>query len=397
MVSVLDTIQNTMALTVKEVVNAKITGKAYKLADAGGLYLYVSAAGGKSWRCNYLRLGKQATKTFGLFPAVSLADARMAHALFKDDVGAAATKPTFEAVTQLFFRVKLPGLSNAKHQIQFANTLERFVFPAIGQVPIDQIPRSKLVEVVQAIEARGTAETAFRVASRIGMVFDYAVDAGIIDAHGAARLTRVLAPRKKQVSMATNPPTREAAHQLLNDIMGYEEPVLRLALLLLAHTFVRSTELVGWKKSEINYADAVWVVPPERMKGRKPHVVPLSRQVLAYLVALEPFNAGSEYVLQSPQLPNKPINEGTPLDVLYRLGYRKKMTAHGFRSLASSVLNEQSTFMRDVIERQLAHSETDEVRAAYNRAEYLPMRRQMMAWWSDWLDAAAASPQPPSA
>lgn len=386
-----------MALTVKEIINSKVTGKPYKLADAGGLYLYVTAIGGKSWRCNYLRLGKQATKTFGMFPAVSLADARMAHALFKDDVGAAATKPTFEAVTQLFFKVKLPGLSNAKHQIQFANTLERFVFPAVGNMPVDEIPRAKLVAVVQAIEARGTAETAYRVASRIGMVFDYAVDAGIIDAHGAARLTRVLAPRKKQVSMATIPPTREAAHRLLNDIMAYEEPVLRLALLLLAHTFVRSTELVGWKKSEINYADNVWVVPAVRMKGRKPHVVPLSPQVLAMLKALEPLSEGSDYVLQSPLIAGQPINDGSPLQVLYSMGYRKKMTSHGFRSLASSVLNEQSTFMRDVIERQLAHSETDEVRAAYNRAEYLPMRREMMAWWSDWLDAAALSPQPTTA
>ena len=385
-----------MALTVKEVINAKPTGKPYKLTDAGGLYLYVTATGGKSWRCNYLRLAKQATKTFGMFPAVSLADARMAHALFKDDVSAAAKKPTFEGVMRLFFKVKLPGLSNAKHQIQFANTLERFVLPAIGQLPIDEIPRAKLVAIVQAIEARGTAETAFRVASRIGMVFDYAVDAGIIDVHGAARLTRVLAPRKKQVGIATIPPTQEAAHQLLNAIMDYDEPVLRLALLLLAHTFVRTSELAGRKKSEINYADSVWVVPAVRMKNRKPHVVPLSPQVLVMLKALEPLNAGSVYVLQSPLVANQPINDGSMLQVLYSMGYRGKMTGHGFRSLASSVLNEQSSFMHDVIERQLAHGEKDDVRAAYNRAEYLPMRRQLMPWWSDWLDAAAAAPQPPS-
>lgn len=390
-----------MTLTVKEVSAAKATGKAYKLADANGLYLYVSPTGGKSWRCNYTRLGKQATKTFGLFPAVSLADARMAHALFKDGVGAKATTPDFATVTEMLLRIKLPQLSNGKHQLQFSESLERLVYPAIGRVPIDEITRAMLVDVVQAIERKGITETAYRVAGRIGMVFDYAVDAGIIQAHGAAKLTRILPPRKRVQAMASIAPTQTDTRQLLLDIAGYEEPVLRMALQLLAHTFVRVNELVGWQKSEINYADKVWVVPAERMKGsfatRKPHVVPLSPQVLALLAALGPLNAGSVYVLPSPQVPGKHINEGTPLDVLYRLGYRKKMTAHGFRALASTVLNEQSDFMRDVIERQLAHQETNEVRAAYNRAEYLPMRREMMVWWSNWLDAAVADPPPASA
>lgn len=377
-----------MTLTAKEVLNAKPLKKAYKLADAHGLYLFVSPAGSKSWRCNYVRLGKQATQTFGLFPKVSLADARLAHAQFKDGEISETKTPDFGTVAEKFLRIKLPKLSNPKHQIQFAETLSRFAYPIIGKVPVNQITRSILVELVQAIEMKGIIETAYRVSGRIEMVMDYAVDAGFIQSHPAAKLTRVLAPRKRKQEMATIPPTKEDASKLLLAIAGYEEPILRMALLLMAHTFVRVGELVAWKKSEIIEADHIWVIPEERMKARIPHVVPLSPQVLAILKSLEPFNAGSDYVLPSPQKPNKHINESTPLDVLYKLGYRKKMTAHGFRALASTVMNQQSSYKPDVIERQLAHKETDEVRAAYNRAEYLPQRRELMSWWSNWLDSA---------
>jgi integrase len=381
-------------LTVKEIINAKVSGKPYKLADAGGLYLFVTAAGGKSWRCNYSKNGKQATKTFGVFPKVSLADARMALATWRDDVDAHSKVPTFAQVAAMYFKVKLPRLSNSKHQIQFATSLEKFVYPAIGKDPIDDIPRTKLVAIMQGMEARGIMETAYRVASRIGMVFDHAVDVGIIQSHGAARLTRVLGPRKPVVPMASIDPTSAATGVLLRTINDYEQPVMRMALLLLAHVFVRTGELAGWRKDEIKYHDNVWVIPAERMKGRpgkrKLHVVPLSRQVLAMLKVLEPINEGSDYVLPSPVLQGQPIDAESLLQVLYSMGYRKKMTAHGFKSLASTVLNEQSLFLRDVIERQLAHKETDDVRAAYNRAEYLPMRRELMAWWSDWLDAAVS-------
>jgi integrase len=380
-----------MALTVKEVLNAKPLDKAYKLADANGLYLFVSATGSKSWRCNYVRLTKQATQTFGLFPKVSLAEARLAHAKFKDGEKVETETPDFATVAEKFLRIKLPKLSNPKHQIQFAATLSRFAYPSIGQVPVSEITRSMLVELVQAIESKGISETAYRVSGRIEMVLDYAVDAGLIQSHPAAKLTRVLAPRKRKQEMASIPPTKEEVHKLLQAITSYEEPLLRITLLLMAHTFVRVGELVGWKKSEIIYADSVWIIPQARMKARIPHVVPLSPQVLALLKELEKFNAGSEYVLQSPQKPNKHINESTPLDVLYKLGYRKKMTAHGFRALASTILNQQSAFKADVIERQLAHKETNEVRAAYNRAEYLPQRRELMTWWSNWLDSAAVS------
>lgn len=385
-----------MTLTVRAVEAAKPRDKGYKLADSAGLYLYVTPAGGKSWRANYQKAGKQATRTYGRWPALSLADARKAHVGARDPVVQAMvqTVPTFNTVARAWLKLKLPTLSNGKHQVQVENTLERFVFPVIGTRPIDMIKRAELVAVVQAVQAGGIVETAHRVAGRIAAVFDYAQDAGHIESHPAAGLVRVLQSRKTKRPMASIPPTEAPA--LLRAIADYDEPVTRLGLLLLAHTFVRVGELRLMRWSELVEDGAVWVVPAERMKLRLPHVVPLAAQAQALLAELRLVNGEREFVLDSPIRRGHPISENTFLFALYRLGYRGRMTAHGFRALASTVLNEQSGFGHDVIERQLSHKENDAVRAAYNRAEYLPQRRLLMAWWADWLAARTAAGQPPA-
>lgn len=394
--------QNTMTLTVKAIDAAKANGKGYKLADRDGLYLFVTPVGGKGWRANYQRAGKQATRTYGRWPAVSLADARKAHALARGPVAVdvdttAKTAATFETVARAWLKLKLPTLSNGKHQIQVESTLVRFALPALGHRPIGSIRRAELVTVVQAVQGGGRGgddliETAHRVAGRITAVFDYAVDAGLIELHPAAGLVRVLQARKVKQPMASLPPTEAGA--LLAAIAGYGEPVTRLGLLLLAHTFVRVGELRGMRWSELVEDGAAWVVPAERMKLRLPHVVPLSDPARALLAELRRINGCVEYVLASPIKPSAPISENTFLFALYRLGYRGRMTAHGFRALASTVLNERSGFSHDVIERQLAHKETNAVRAAYNRAEYLPQRRELMQWWARWLAAQAAASRP---
>lgn len=378
---------DTMTLTTRQIDAAKPKPTMYKLADAGGLYLAVLTSGVKSWRFNYTDAGKQKTKTYGTSADLTLAEARALHAAFKD-AGQAAGAPPFELVARQWFKIKLPTLDNAKHQTQVVNTLERFVFPAIGKRPMHELKRADLVAVVKAIEARDTIETAHRVAGRIGMVFNYAQDAGLIDAHPAAGLARVLQARKVRKHMASIPPAEAGA--LLAAIAGYEETVTRLGLLLLAHTFVRPTELRTMPWAELRLADDVWVIGADRMKMDLPHVVPLSRQVKALLAELAIITGDAVLALDSPARPNHALSENTFLFALYRLGYRGRMTAHGFRSLASTVLNEQSPFNRDAIERQLAHSETNEVRAAYNRAEYLAERRLLMQWWSDWLDSQSA-------
>lgn len=374
-------------LTAKAVEAAKPQERAYKLADSAGLYLFVTPAGGKSWRANYQRAGKQATRTYGRWPDVSLADARRAHALARDAAEtetAAPRVPTFEEVARAWLRLKLPTLSNGKHQIQVANTLERFALPALGHRHIDTLRRAELVAVVQAAQSGGKVETAHRVAGRITAVFDFAVDAGHIENHPAAGLVRVLQARKTKKPMASIPP--EEAGALLRAIDDYDEPITRLGLHLLAHTFVRVGELRGMRWDELKEGGAIWVVPAERMKLRLPHVVPMSAQARALLAQLKLLTGERDLVMDSPMRPGHPLSENTFLFALYRLGYRGRMTAHGFRALASTVLNEQSGFAHDVIERQLAHKETDAVRAAYNRATYLPQRRELMAWWGHWLE-----------
>lgn len=390
-----------MSLTTKAVEAAKPREKGYKLADAHGLYLFVTPAGGKSWRANYTEAGKQGTRTYGRFPAMSLSQARKAHANARGAQDGPSTKaaPTFEEMARAWLKVKLPGLSNPKHQAQVQNTLERFVLPAIGKMPIDSIPRTRLVEVVQAVQQGDRIETAHRVAGRITAVFEHAVDAGKIEQHGAANLVRVLQPRKVKKPMASIPPSE--AGRLLRAIDDYDEPVTRLGLRLLALTFVRVGELRGMRWDELREDGAVWVVPPERVKGNDetalPHVVPMSRQAQAVVEDLRLLTGERALVLDSPVRPGHPMSENTFLFALYRLGYRGRMTAHGFRALASTVLNEESGFAHDVIERQLQHQETDAVRAAYNRAQYLTQRRELMQWWADWLDRQRTAADQPRA
>jgi integrase len=379
-----------MTLTVKAVDAAKSREKAYKLADAHGLYLFVSPTGAKSWRANYTAGGKQKTTTYGRYPGLSLADARKAHAVAREGAPVTTAAPTFEAVARDWLKAKLPTLSNGKHQIQAVNTLERYAYPLLGSRPIDAIPRSELVSVVRAAQAGGRIETGHRVASRISAVFDFAQDTGLLQQHGAAGLTRVLIARKTKKPMASIPP--EEAGELMRAIDDYEDSVTRLGLQLMAHTFVRVGGLRGMLWGELKEKGAVWVVPETRMKMRIPHVVPLSRQAQEILATLRKMTGDGALVLDSPVRPGHPVSENTFLFALYRLGYRGRMTAHGFRALASTVLNERSGFAHDVIERQLAHKETDAVRAAYNRAEYLAQRRELMQWWSDWLDAARLTP-----
>jgi integrase len=389
-----------MSLTVRQVEAAKPKDRPYKLADGQGLYLFVATTGSKSWRANYTADGKQKTRTYGQYPALGLADARKAHAAAKEG-GKGATvsaKPTFEAVAREWLKTTLPGLSNPKHKIQVENTLARFAYPALGKLPIDTITRTLLVQVVKGIQnltpgvADSRVETAHRVAGRITAVFDYAVDEGHIEMHPASHLSRVLQPRKVKDPMPSIP--KEEAGELLLAIDAYPEPVTRLGLLLVAHTFVRVNEVLGFRRGELREDGAVWVVPAERVKGegetRLPHVVPLSKQSRKLVEQLSAMS-GCDLVLESPAAPGRPLSENTLLFALYRMGYKGRMTVHGFRALASTVLNEESGFERDVIERQLAHKETDAVRAAYNRAEYLPARRELMAWWSNWLDRQYAA------
>lgn len=379
-------------LTNKIIDGAKPKERQYKLADAKGLYLVVTPANSKIWRCDY-KQGTRKTHTFGKYPDISLAKARQLNVEFKDYLANGYSAiPTFDEVKRKWYLAKLPEYKNAKHKQQIIYRLDELVSPKIGNMRIDAIRRVNLVELVQEVQQRkkngiNTVETAHRVAMHMRQVFDYAVDLGFIDSHPATNLSRVL-----NVPKTKNMPCVDVADAktLLQAVDSFDAPVTRLGLLLVAHTFVRTSEVRYMQWHEIK-DKRFWVIPAERMKMKKPHVVPLSDAVLGLLEQLRNINGSYPYVLNSPFKPNKPISENTMLDGLYSLGYRHKMTVHGFRALASTVLNEQSPFSHDVIERQLAHKETDAVRAAYNRAEYLDERIKLMDWWSNWISQATTA------
>ena len=266
--------------------------------------------------------------------------------------------------------------------LYLSQMLGRPVVDSTGE-KIGTIKRKALASVVQAIDERGTVETAHRVAGRIKQVFDYAVDIGEIENNPAVGLTRVL---RTVVSKPMSALPVNEVPDLLRAIQGYDEPISRLGLLLLAHTFVRTRELTLARWEEFDLKNNVWVIPESRMKLKRPHVVPLSRQVLSLLEDVASLTFSSGLLLESPVRRKQAISENTLLFALYRLGYRGRMTGHGFRSIASSALNESGLWQAEAIEQQLAHKESDEVRAAYNRAEYFDQRVRMMQWWSDQLD-----------
>jgi integrase len=365
-----------MVLTVKMIEALKPRDKPYKVSDQFGLYLYVSTTGAKSWRTNGVLNNKQITLTYGRYPAISLGVARAMHQRRNEPV---EVSRLFKEVAEDWIKIKLPTIKNEKNKAQIFITLERYVYPVLGELPIKDIRRSHLVSVVKPISDRGRSEIARQVSGRIKMIFDYAVDCGDIESHAAIGLSRVIA--KKPATPLRSIATVEAG-PLLSQINGYSEPITRLGLQLVAHLFVRTIELRHMRYSDIRFDKKIWVVPAELMKMNKPHVVPLSNQVLQLI----PRQGNCDFVLESATKPGSPICENTLLFALYRLGYKGLMTTHGFRALASTVLNESGLFPVDVIERQLAHKESDKIRMAYNRAEYLDQRIAMMQWYSDWLD-----------
>lgn len=381
-------------LTQLQIRAAEARDKPYKLADRDGLYLVVLPSGVKSWRYNHLVDRKARTKTYGQWPALSLADARGAHAAYRAGATdgdpapspAAPSVPTFEKAAQAWLADYLPTIRKGKNQLSVPASLEKHVYPKIGAVRLDLITRADLVDLVKGIYNSGRREIAYKVAQRICQVFDHAQDNGRIDTHPASRLSRVLGP-KQTAHHPCVPPTQAGA--LLRAIATYPDLITRHALLLAAHTFVRTDELrsAPWAEFDRSKRGALWVIPGERIKMAEAHEVPLSRQVLQLLTALHQYTGEGTLLLPGANTPRKPISENTMLFALYRLGYKGVHTVHGFRALASTVLNESGLWRPDVIERQLDHRERDGSRRPYNRAEYLDERRRMMQWWSDWLDA----------
>ncbi len=373
--------------------------KLRKLSDGGRLQLWVYGDGRKYWRLRYWIGGKEKSLSLGVYPETSLKAARGRRDAERQKLDggldpsaerrlqklriAHSELSTFEAVAREWYGKQLHTWV-PRHASDVLRRLESNIFPSVGLRPIAEIEAPELLAAVRGIEQRGAYDLAHRVLQVTGQIFRYGIATGRCARDIAADLRGALTPHVKHNQAAVRP---EELGDLLKAIATYDRlgdlQTMR-ALQLLALTFVRTRELIEATWSEIDLAASIWAIPAARMKMKAEHLVPLSRQAIEILQELKAVVGESRFVFPGRN-PDKPVSNNTMLFALYRLGYKGKMTGHGFRAVASTVLNEQG-WRSDVIERQLAHCERDTVRGAYNRAEYLPERRAMMQFWADHVD-----------
>ena len=390
-------------MTLKDIAvrNAQPREKMYRLFDADGLYLEILPSGGKYWRMKYRFAGKEKRLALGVYPHVTLSEARERRAnarkllaAGKDPVQAKLdakrsealkAQNTFEAVAREWLEKNKHRWAPITNEVKLGR-MEQHLFPKLGSRPIADIEAPEVLSVVRLVEDKGTLDTARRVLQICGNVFMYAIATGRATRNPVPDLKGAL---KTPVSRHYTYLKANELPEFLDKLEAYDGSLqTQLAVKLLLLVFVRTNELRGARWDEIDWSKSEWRIPPERMKMRQEHIVPLSLQAIAVLRELQKLRFNSPFVFPNQQTPNKTMSENTILYALYRMGYHSRATGHGFRSTASTILNEHG-FRADVIERQLAHSEQDSVRAAYNHAQYLPERRKMMQWWADYLDKAA--------
>jgi integrase len=371
-----------------------------KLSDSGGLYLLIAPHGSKLWRLAYRFGGKQKTLAIGAYPTFTLKAARdkreQAKRLLANGVDPStqrrlekqitSTGNTFKAVAEEVL-AKLEKEGRADVTLTKKRWLLDFAYPAFGHRPIAEITAPEVLSVLRRVEARGRYETARRLRSTCGTIFRYAIATGRAERDPSADLRGALTSPKVNHRAAIVDPVGIGA--LLRAIDGYDGlPMTKAALRLAPLVFVRPGELRHAEWLEFDLAAAEWRIPSVKMKMRRPHRVPLSRQALDVLRDLQPMSGGGRFLFPSVRSTVRPMSENTLNAALRRLGYgTDEMTTHGFRTMASTRLNEMSGWNPDAIERQLAHQEQDDVRRAYvHAAEYWPERVKMMQAWADYLD-----------
>jgi len=372
--------------------------------DGGGLYLELTPTGGRYWRMKYRHGGKEKRLAFGVYPAVSLKTARERAADARkvldagDDPGllrkAEKAKATHEAVNTL----EAVARDWLAHQAarwepvtleRIRASLEADLFKTLGARPLASIKPGEIMAAVKKVEARGAADQAGRVLQRVKAVYRWAVTHERIESNPMLDLvpSEILKPREVQHRAAL---ADRDLPEFLGKLAAYEgDFTTAQALRLLILTATRPGETRGARWAEFDLDAALWKIPPERMKMRVEHRVPLSRQAVEVLRTMQTLSGGRELVFPSPVYPSKPLSENTFNSALARMGYKNEATAHGFRALFSTVANECG-WNPDVIERQLAHKEQNEIRAAYHRSTYMQDREKLMQWWADYLDGRKA-------
>lgn len=394
-----------MPLTDLQIRKAEPRAVAYKLSDGEGLYILIKPNKAKLWQMKYRYAGKEKTLSIGKYPYVTLAGAREkrseAKKLLIEGIDptakkkenklllAYATRNTFKAVAQEWHDTKKDNWT-PEHAERLWRRLELYAFPDLGNRPIASIKTPELISLLRKYEKCGKLETIYRLAQTFNVVFRYAVHCGVIEQNPANDLRGVLKPYKTVHFPTIGADEVPSFFGKLADVVANVQNKLAIRLLML--TFLRPGELRKAKWAEIDFEAKQWNIPLERMKRRKPHMVPLCDQALVLLYQLKELTGYDAYMFPSQHRRKNPyMSENTINHALRRMGYKGKLVGHGFRALASTILNDQGHFRKDAIEVQLSHTDEDKIRATYNRAEYLVERTKMMQWWGDYLDSAASA------
>ena len=385
--------------------NAKPEEKPRKLSDSGGLFLKIMPTGAKYWQWKYRLHGKEKLFSFGVYPEVTLGEARekrdAARKLLASGVDPSLEKKntqtlaklnaenTFEALAREWYEIQ-KGRWTPRHAAYVLKRLQADVFPEIGASPIRDISPPQLLAALRKIEQRGAHEIAHRALQVSGQVFRYAIVTGRGERDVSADLKGALKPVKHGHFAAIDAKALPAFLDTLsrNDARLYSRTIAAIKLLML--TFVRTSELINARWEEFDLERGEWIIPAERMKMRNVHVVPLSRQALAILNELHLQTGQWGHVFPNQVEPRKSMSNNTVLKALERMGYKGEMTGHGFRALAMSTIKEKLGYRHEVVDRQLAHAPRDKIAAAYDRAQFLDERRKMMQEWADYLDKAAS-------
>ncbi|NOH79498.1 tyrosine-type recombinase/integrase [Vibrio sp. RE86] len=390
-------------LTARQAQTAKPQDKTYRLSDGRNLYLCVRPSGSKSWQFRYTRplQSKVTYLSFGTYPEVSLAEARdkayEARKMLNDgidpQVAKQAEKAKLIAEHQATFQnVALEWKSSKEGSVKEKTLhdnwrkLETYAFPALGTLPISQITAPIAIASLRPTEALGRLETVKRTVQLLNEVMNYAVNSGLIHANPLIGIRDVF--KKPQVTHMKALKPHEIKDLVKHVATANIQLVTRFLIEWQLHTMVRPNEASGARWDEIDYDKRLWMIPKERMKMGRAHVVPLTTQTLAILDAIKPISGHREFVFPSSRNPKVPTDSETANKALGRMGMKNRTTAHGLRALASTTLNEQG-FDPDVIEAALAHTDKNQIRKAYNRTDYLESRRKLMSWWSEHIEKSS--------
>ena len=393
----------TARLNNKQIDNAKARDKDYVLSDGEGLQLRIRTNGSRLWNFNYIhpQTKKRLNMGLGSYPSLSLANARKlavsARELVAQDIDPKEHRNEQKHQIQVihehtFFNIASEWIERKKDDItvDYAQdvwrSLELHVFPIIRTTPVSQITAPMIIELLRPIEAKGSLETVKRLTQRLNEIMTYSVNCGLIHANPLAGIKAAFKKPKKE-NMASLKPS-ELPELMMAVANASIKRTTRCLIEWQLHTMTRPSEASGTRWEEIDLEKKVWTIPPERMKKRKEHRIPLTEQALSLLEVMKPISEHREFVFPSDRDPKKPCNSQTANMALKRMGFKDRLVSHGLRSLASTTLNEQG-FESDLIEAALAHVDDSQVRAAYNRTDYLERRMPMMSWWSGHINEAS--------